>query len=112
VPGWRREYNEYFRGRRVAPVPDNDATGRIHMEEIASNLKGVATDIRLVDLVHHMPDLAHKDDLSVWLDRGGTREMLEELVANAPSYVRSAAGYSPTRDCDTRRRGQSSGYQR
>jgi hypothetical protein len=49
VPGWRREYNEYFRGRRVAPVPDNDATGRIHMEEIASNLKGVATDIRLVD---------------------------------------------------------------
>jgi len=84
---WRREYNECFRGRRVALVPDNDATGRIHMEEIAANLAGVATDIRLVDLVHHMPDLAHKDDLSVWLDLGGTREILEELVANAPSYV-------------------------
>jgi putative DNA primase/helicase len=98
---WRRQYNEFFRGFRVALVPDNDATGRTHMEEIAANLAGVATDIRLVDLVHHMPDLAHKDDLSVWLDRGGTREILEELVANAPSHVPSTAGSSQTRDGDT-----------
>lgn len=39
---WRSEYNEYFRGRRVVIIPDNDESGQKHACNIATHLQGIA----------------------------------------------------------------------
>ncbi len=39
---WRSEYNEFFRGRNVVFIPDNDKAGRTHVNDVANNLWGIA----------------------------------------------------------------------
>jgi putative DNA primase/helicase len=39
---WRSEYNEYFRGRKVVIIPDNDEAGRKHAGDVANHLRGIA----------------------------------------------------------------------
>ncbi len=47
---WRREYNEYFRGKRAVIVPDQDEPGRKHAALVARNLLGIAREVRVVNL--------------------------------------------------------------
>jgi len=79
---WRPEYNEHFRGRRVYIIPDNDKPGRDHAQQVAMNLYGIAKSVKVVEL----PGVPEKADLSVWLDQGGTKEKLAELVKAAPEW--------------------------
>jgi hypothetical protein len=74
---WRRtEYVETLRGARVAILPDNDDPGREHALDVAEHLRGIAEEVRIVEL----PGLPEKGDVSEWLDAGHTREELGELV--------------------------------
>jgi len=43
------EYNACFRGRHVVIVPDQDAPGRAHAAAVASILKGVAKNVKVVN---------------------------------------------------------------
>lgn len=79
---WRPEYSETLRNRLVFIIPDNDEPGRKHAEEVARSLRGVAKRIRIVQL----PDLGEGEDVSDWLERGGMREQLIDLVRQAPDY--------------------------
>jgi len=79
---WLDEYNVHFKGRLVAIVPDNDAAGRKHAEQVANSLYGTAGEIRIVEL----PGLPNKGDLSDWLDKGGDAAKLIELVEAAKPY--------------------------
>jgi hypothetical protein len=83
---WRPEYNEVLHGRRVVLLPDNDAPGRQHMEDVQRNLEGVALSVVVLTL----PDLPPKGDVSDWLDAGGTRHALLEMVAALPAQERCA----------------------
>jgi hypothetical protein len=74
---WRDEYAEHFRGRHVVILPDNDQVGRDHAEAVCRSLLGIAASVRVVEL----PDVPEKGDVSDWLDAGGHRPRLEELVA-------------------------------
>jgi putative DNA primase/helicase len=47
---WRREFNEFFRGRDVVVVGDNDDAGHDHARAIAGNLALVARSIRILEL--------------------------------------------------------------
>jgi len=71
---WRPEFNEYLRGRRVVVLPDKDTPGRKHAQQIASNLQGIAAEIKVVEL----PGTGK--DVSDWLDACGTAEELQRIV--------------------------------
>lgn len=79
---WRSEYNEYFRNRFVVVLPDNDEVGRDHANLVAHNLYGVAAKVVVVEL----SGLPPKGDVSDWIDEGGTKERLAELVKNAQPW--------------------------
>jgi Family of unknown function (DUF5906) len=78
---WLPEYSEFLRGADVILMPDNDETGRAHMQAVAASLTGVAKKIRYLDLVLHWPQLPYKGDISDWLaDGGGSVDALWSLV--------------------------------
>ena len=81
-PKWTSDLNKHFAGRRVIVLPDNDEAGTDHAEAVAKNLAPSVSEIRILRL----PDLLHKGDVSDWLDSGGTREELERLAAEAPTF--------------------------
>jgi putative DNA primase/helicase len=76
---WRHENNEILRGADVVVLPDNDATGAKHAEDVVHNLTGVAKSVAVVNL----PNLPDKGDVSDWAEAGGTAEQLLEVVRRA-----------------------------
>lgn len=62
---WRPELAQYFKGKRVYIIPDNDQAGRDRVPTIVENLFPVADQIRVCDLCKDMPP---KSDVSDWLD--------------------------------------------
>jgi hypothetical protein len=96
---WRDDYAEAFRGKHCVVLADNDpqATdqktgkprfhpdgrpvmpGQDHAATVARSLHGVATSVKVLLL----PGLGDKQDVSDWLDAGGTVEELERLAASA-----------------------------
>jgi hypothetical protein len=79
---WAAAYGEALRGRKVIILPDNDAPGRRHAEEIGASLCGLALEVRVLAL----PGLGEREDVSDWLDNGGTAEALRALAATAPLW--------------------------
>ncbi|MFH0775350.1 MAG: AAA family ATPase [bacterium] len=79
---WKQEYNEYFKGKKVVVIPDNDEPGRKHGQDVANNLKKVAKSVKVVEL----PDLPEKGDITDWIAGGGTKEKLVELVKEATEW--------------------------
>jgi DNA primase len=76
------EYAKYMRDADVVLLPDNDTPGFQHINKIGAALIGVANSIRVLLL----PGLPRKGDVIDWLDAGGTREQLDELIADAPAW--------------------------
>jgi P4 family phage/plasmid primase-like protien len=83
---WTAEYNESFRGRNVFIVPDNDDPGRKHAQQVAAQLHGIATRVRILEL----PDLPVKGDVSDWIAAGGTVEKLKAMMQATPDWQPSA----------------------
>ena len=79
---WRVEHAAFLRGTKVVILPDNDDAGRAHMNVVAASLQGIAASIRALEL----PGLPPKGDIVEWAATGGTREALDELVAQAPDW--------------------------
>jgi len=74
---WREEYNGYFVGKKVFILPDNDAIGRRHAEQIARALYPHALVVKIVKL----PGLPEKGDVSDYLNAGHSREdLIAEIV--------------------------------
>jgi len=78
---WMAEYNDYFRGRSVVIIVDNDDAGRSHAMGVAHHLRGLPRVIKWLEL----PDLEQHGDVSDWLDDGGTRDELIRLARQAPT---------------------------
>jgi len=81
--GWA----DYFRGRDVVILPDNDEPGRMHAAAVAAALLNVAASVRVVEL----PNLPAKGDATDWRDAGGTIEEFRELTEAAPPIDAAAA---------------------
>jgi hypothetical protein len=77
---WTEEHNEYFVGRDVYILPDNDEAGARHAKQVLEQLTGFARQIRVVNL----PGLPEKGDVSKWLEDGGTLDGLLEFIRLAP----------------------------
>jgi DNA polymerase len=82
---WAPELNAWFHGRRVAIMEDNDETGRAHVIEVAEQLRGKASDIRIVTF----RDLPAHGDLTDWAHAKpgrGYKELLAKIEEAAPYY--------------------------
>jgi putative DNA primase/helicase len=81
---WPESFGRWFRGRHVVLIPDNDESGRRHVQAVAQKLSGHAASIRVLEL----PGLPPKGDVSDWLAAGGTVARLVELANDAPRWQR------------------------
>jgi hypothetical protein len=78
---WKSEYNESLRGKDLAVMCDADAPGMDHGRHAATSLAGIAGKIKFIEALHMAKDL------SEWVEHGGTREQLLELVREAPVFT-------------------------
>jgi RecA-family ATPase len=76
---WPASFARHLAGRHVVILPDNDAPGRGHADDVAAKIQGAAASVVRVDL----PGLPDKGDIVDWLAAGGTAEALADLVAAA-----------------------------
>ena len=79
---WQAEISRHLAGRDAVLMPDNDDAGRKHVADVARRLRGIAREIRLLEL----PGLPPKGDIIDWLDAGGAPEDLKWLVEGAPDW--------------------------
>jgi len=87
---WRSEFAPYFKGRRVAILPDNDDPGQAHAQDVAHKLAPHAADVRIVVL----PGLSPGGDATDWVKDGHTAEELRVLVDAAPPWEDSPPSVS------------------
>lgn len=80
---WEPDYTQALAGKLVRIVPDNDEKGKEHGQIVAGALAGNARDVKIV----HLPNLPAKGDLFDWIEAGGTREQLDEIVKQAGGFA-------------------------
>jgi hypothetical protein len=73
---WHESFGEFLAGARVVILPDNDAPGAKHRDQVAAMLSGVAASVRVLDI----PGLREKGDVADWIEAGGTADHLYALV--------------------------------
>jgi hypothetical protein len=79
---WKAGFAQYFAGKRVVILPDNDRAGRDHAAMVAANLVPTAASVKMLVL----PGLAEKGDIINWLDQGSTIAELYRLADVAPLF--------------------------
>ncbi|NQT55742.1 MAG: DUF3987 domain-containing protein [Desulfobacteraceae bacterium] len=79
---WLESYGEALAGRDVVLLPDKDEVGFKHVQKIAKSLNGVARSTKILEL----PGLPAKGDVSDWIEAGGTKEELEKMISECPSW--------------------------
>ena len=83
---WRSELAHHFTDRRIVILPDNDEPGRKHAADVAASLRGIAREVKVVEL----PDLPAKGDVSDYLDAGHSADELRAVIKAAPSEAAPA----------------------
>jgi putative DNA primase/helicase len=74
---WNQSYNEFFKGKYVSVIGDNDEPGKKHAADVARSLSGVAEEVKLIEL----PGLLDKGDVTDYL-RHHSKDMLVELIGS------------------------------
>ncbi|MFN2471055.1 MAG: AAA family ATPase [Gaiellaceae bacterium] len=103
VEGWRSEWAERFRGRRVAVWFDADAAGRLAAGRVAADLASVVAEVRLVDHGDHRDDGYDLTDLlrpaTTPELREETRQFVISCIERTPRFVIAgrASDTSPAR---------------
>jgi predicted P-loop ATPase len=77
---WREEYSVFLSDRDCIILPDNDQPGIEHAAVVERLLHGHAHSVKILRL----PGLGDKEDVSDWIARGGTADMLRQLVTATP----------------------------
>ncbi|MGM5002976.1 phage/plasmid primase, P4 family [Tardiphaga sp. 538_B7_N1_4] len=86
---WKPEMAQWFKGKNVVILPDNDEPGRAHAQKVAAGLRPVAASIKIVEL----PGLPEKGDVSDWLNGCGS---VDELTALCDATMPLAANDNDT----------------
>ena len=80
---WKASYNKYLKNKEVILIPDHDQPGYQHCQRIGQSLRGIAGNIKWLDL----PDLEEKEDISDWIEKGNSKEKLLQLIKEAPDFI-------------------------
>jgi 5S rRNA maturation endonuclease (ribonuclease M5) len=85
---WKDEFADHLRGKRVTIVADADDAGRSHAQTVARSLSGNVDSLKLLEV-------PCAKDLSEWVEHGGRREGLLELIEKTsewkPEYIDGSA---------------------
>jgi hypothetical protein len=82
--------------RKVVILPDNDAAGKAHTQDVAGRLADLGCEVRIVEL----PGLPEKGDIVEWLspdgpagsmDAGEARKHIEAMAKETPSWRNTAS---------------------
>ena len=87
---WDNNYNEYFRGKTVFIIPDNDTPGYELAQTAAENLLGIAESVKILDLNTVFPNLpkgADISDVTARNSRSDVETLISELISKAPEYA-------------------------
>lgn len=76
---WCGEYTKALIGKLIRIVVDNDEKGEKHGKVVAEALAPHVQEVKIIRL----PNLPPKGDLWDWIEAGGSREMLDKIVAKA-----------------------------
>ena len=79
---WDDRYAACLEKRNVVVIADNDDIGRRHAKTVASSVRKVAKNVRLVEL----PGVPEGGDVSDYLERGNTIDDLLKLVQETPEW--------------------------
>jgi 5S rRNA maturation endonuclease (ribonuclease M5) len=82
---WRNEYNKFLARREVIILPDNDTPGIEHAVMIAKALEGIAKDVKILN--PQSLNLDEHQDITDWITRGGTREMLLRILSDQKNFL-------------------------
>ncbi len=74
---WRYEYSQQLVGCNVVILPDKDEAGLKHAKQVETSLLGIARTVRVIELPGE-----NIIDVSDWIDQGGTRNELEQILTN------------------------------
>ena len=77
------ECAEWFKDADLLLCPDNDESGKPWMQTIGKRLQARTERIRWLKL----PGMGHKEDLSDWIEKGGSSAKLKGLIDNAMDFV-------------------------
>lgn len=80
---WRPHYNQWLTGKHAVILPDNDTPGLKHAHGIAAGLLNSAASVKIATL----PGLKPKGDVSDWLQNGGSKEALLEILEKTPLFT-------------------------
>lgn len=80
---WPADGNEAFAGCHVCILGDNDEAGLKHVYDVAEKLKSVVAEIVIVE---RLPDVPEKEDVTWWMEHGGTRDKLVALIGATPAW--------------------------
>ena len=86
---WRNEYASFFEGGDLVVIPDYDLPGQQLSEKIAQSATGIARQVRILDLATIWPEIKIKNDVSDWLNNGGSAEVLTTAIDRLPAWVPS-----------------------
>jgi hypothetical protein len=96
------DYVPYLKGANVVVLPDNDESGREYAEDVIRDLSGIAASVRKLEL----PDLPEKGDIVDWVEAGGTKERLSELInlvdRQGPVFEKDFCYYKTSKDYDVK----------
>lgn len=87
---WSENYREFFRGKLVYVIPDNDDVGKEHAELIKKQISSITKGFKILDLTTEYPDLKIKGDISdIISDIGADRTttLLKRLIDNTTFTV-------------------------
>jgi len=73
---WSAEYTKPLVGKTVRILVDNDTKGATHGKVVSSALAQHVSEVKVIQL----PGLPPKGDLWDWIEAGGTRDQLKEIV--------------------------------
>ena len=102
---WKDEYAEWFSGRKVIVLQDNDKAGRDHAKKVRNSITGVVSSVKVVAL----PGLPEKGDVTDWVNakvRGikgdvNYRAIGDELLRLCNESTEAEEKASPATKADT-----------
>ena len=86
---WRQEWNEFFRGKNVAVITDNDEAGEKYGMDAASSVCRTAAAVKLIrssDIYSQVKPKGDISDIAAELGDAETKRLLIEAVKNAEPF--------------------------
>ncbi len=93
---WKAGWAEFFRGRSIIAVPDNDIPGRAHMDDVKKKL---GREPRAV-LIYRLEGVPEKGDISDYLAQPHEHDPLAEIIRDLEFMLEQRDEYMEAKERD------------